>query len=68
MIAYETDGDRRKYLSFIYEYWMTIKPKSVEAERAFSTACYMCSTIRIRLGDDTIDTICFLRSFFQTQM
>ncbi|CAH0560586.1 unnamed protein product [Brassicogethes aeneus] len=68
MIAYESEGDRGKYLPFIYEYLLTIKPTSVEAERAFSAAGYICSSIRSRLADDTINTICFLRSFFQNQI
>lgn len=67
MTAYESEGVRGKYLSFIHEYLLTIKPTSVEAERAFSAAGYICSSIRSRLADDTINTICFLRSFFQNQ-
>ena len=66
MTAYEVEGIKGKHLSLIYSYLMAIRPTSVEAERAFSAAGYICSTIRSRLGDCTINTICFLRSFFQT--
>lgn len=67
MTAFESEGVRGEYLSTIHDYLLTIKPTSVEAERAFSAAGYICSSIRSRLGDDTINTICFLRSFFQNQ-
>ncbi|GBN43736.1 hypothetical protein AVEN_49868-1 [Araneus ventricosus] len=66
MTEYESEGVRRKYLSSIHEYLLTIKP-SVEAERAFSAAGYICSSVRSLLADDTINTIRFLRSFFQNQ-
>lgn len=67
MTALESDGVRGEYLSAIYDYLLTIKPTRVEAERAFSAAGYICSSIRSRLADDTINPICFLRSFFQNQ-
>ncbi|GBO18733.1 hypothetical protein AVEN_21860-1 [Araneus ventricosus] len=66
MSVYESEGVRGKYLSSIHEYLMIIK-LSVEAERAFSAAGYICSSVRSRLADDTINTICFLRSFFKTK-
>ncbi|GBN17013.1 hypothetical protein AVEN_74390-1 [Araneus ventricosus] len=66
MTAYESEGFRGKYLSSIHEYLLIIKP-SVEAEMAFSAAGYICSSVRSRLADDTISTICFLRSFFQNR-
>lgn len=65
--AFESEGVRGEYLSAFHDYLLTIKPTSVEAERAFSAAGYICSSIRSRLADDTINTICFLRSFFQNQ-
>ncbi|GBM63321.1 hypothetical protein AVEN_11384-1 [Araneus ventricosus] len=66
MTEYEREGVRGKYLSFIHEYLLTIKP-SVEEERAFLDVGYICSSVRSRLADDTINTIRFLRSFFQNQ-
>ncbi|XP_075990255.1 uncharacterized protein LOC142985898 [Anticarsia gemmatalis] len=65
MSAYETEGVRGKYLSLIYDFLTSVKPTSVEAERAFSAAGYICSSLRSRLKDDTINTICFLRAYFQ---
>lgn len=67
MTTFESDGVRGEYMSAIHDYLLTIKPTSVEAERAFSAAGYICSSIRSRLADDTINTICFIRSFFQNQ-
>jgi hypothetical protein len=64
MSAYESDGVRDKFLSMTYNYLMTISPTSVEAERAFSAAGYICSPLRSRLGDDTLSSVCLLRSYF----
>ncbi|GBM82690.1 hypothetical protein AVEN_150164-1 [Araneus ventricosus] len=66
MTAYESEGVRGKYLSSIHEYLLIIKP-SEEAERAFSADGYICSSVRTRLADDTINTICSLRPFSQNQ-
>ncbi len=41
MTVYENEGVRGENLSLIYDYLMTLKPTSVEAERAFSVAGYM---------------------------
>ncbi|KAJ2948892.1 hypothetical protein O0L34_g5823 [Tuta absoluta] len=67
MTNFESDGVRGDYLTLAYKYMLTIQPTSVEAERAFSASGYICSSLRSRLGDDTIDTICFLRAYFQKQ-
>lgn len=71
---YEAEGKKGHYLTLIQEYMniMSIKRTSVEAERAFSAAppqpiSYICIKLRTRLGDKTINTLCFLRSLFQTQ-
>ncbi|CAH0403229.1 unnamed protein product [Chilo suppressalis] len=64
MSLFETEGVRGENLSLIYDFLMTLKPTSVEAERAFSAAGYICSKLRSRLTDKTINTICFLRAFF----
>lgn len=67
MTAYESDGTKGKYLTMAYEYLMTLQPTSVEAERAFSAAGYICSTLRSRLNDETISSVCFLRAHFLQQ-
>lgn len=65
MGAFESDGTKGKYLRMAYEYLLTIIPTSVEAERAFSAAGYLCNELRSSLGDKTINSLCFLRSYFQ---
>jgi hypothetical protein len=56
---------RGKYLTLVY--LQTVKPTSVEAERAFSSAGTICTKIRTSLRDETLDTICFLRAYFNSQ-
>ena len=46
-----------------YRYFLSIPPSSVDAEREF-TAGILCTKVRSRLGDN-IDTLCFLRSYYQ---
>lgn len=65
MSAFESDGTKGKYLRMPYEYLLTITPTSVEAERAFSAAGYLCNDLRSSLGDETINSLCFLRPYFQ---
>lgn len=65
MILWETGGDRGKYLNLAYHYLSTIVPTSIEAERAFSAASILCGKFRGRLRDDTLNTLCFLRSYFK---
>lgn len=67
MSQFEADGKKGLYLNLIQDYMMCIKPTSVEAERAFSAAGYICNKLRTRLGDKTINSICFLRSYFGTE-
>ena len=64
MSAYEGNGVRGKFLCITYNYLMTISPTSVEAERAFSAAGYISSSLRRRLSDDTLCRICLLRGHF----
>lgn len=62
MNLFENGGTRGHHLQLVYKYLLTIPPTSVEAERAFSAAGYK---LRSRLGDDTLDALLFLRSYFQ---
>ena len=65
MTKFESNGYRGPHLTLEYEAILTIPPTSVESERAFSTAGYFCTKIRSRLNDETLNTLCFLRSYFQ---
>lgn len=62
---FEINGTKGPHLTFIYTSMMSIPGTSVESERAFSSAGYFCTKFRSRLSDDTLDVLCFLRSYFQ---
>lgn len=61
----EGGGGRGRYLTKAYEYLRGVKPTSIESERAFSSAGYLCPKIRCRMNDNTLDNLCFLRTYFQ---
>lgn len=63
----EKTGTKGTYLQNVYDFLMTIVPTSVESERAFSAAGYICTKIRSSLNDETIDCLCFLRAYFNKQ-
>lgn len=68
MNLFEATGSTRGYnLERAYNYLITIPPTSVEAERAFSAAANMCNKLRSRLGDETLDALLFLRSYFRNK-
>lgn len=56
-------GTLGNLLKKIHEILSSIKPTSVESERAFSSAGLFVTKIRSRLGDDSIDSLCFLKSY-----
>lgn len=64
MSVFESTSIKGKYLGIAYKY-LTITPTSVEAERAFSAAGYLCNNLRSRIGDETINSLCFLRAYFE---
>jgi len=65
MSLFEAGGTRRLVLEGAYKALLAIPPASVESERAFFAAGYLCSEIRSRMADKTLYTLCFLRSYFQ---
>uniref|UniRef100_T1IEH5 Dimer_Tnp_hAT domain-containing protein n=1 Tax=Rhodnius prolixus TaxID=13249 RepID=T1IEH5_RHOPR len=52
---FEKTETKGTYLQNVYDFLMTIVPTSVESERAFSAAGYICTKIRSSLDDETID-------------
>lgn len=62
---FEGGGGRGRILQLVYDYLLSVPPTSVESERAFSAAGVVCSKLRTRLGDETLDNLCMLRTFFQ---
>lgn len=65
MKLFEDGGTRGYNLSLIYDYLLTVKPTSVESERAFSVSGYVCNKFRSRLSDSTLDDLCYLKSYFK---
>lgn len=64
MLLYEASKKRPENLNNLYAALKSIKPTSVEAERAFSALGYFASKIRNRLNDDTLDALMFLRQYY----
>ena len=52
---------RPKYLDMLFQALKTIKPTSVEAERAFSAMGFFATKIRNRMGDKTVDALINMR-------
>lgn len=67
MQYFRKEGIQGKYLKMAFAALMTTRPTSVESERAFSAAGTICTKIRSRLSDNSIDKLCFLRAFFIKQ-
>lgn len=65
MALFSSSGTRGRCLQTAYSWLLTIPPTSVEAERAFSAAGIFCTKLRSRLSDNSIDTLCFLRAYYQ---
>jgi len=64
---YEEEGTKGKYLSIIEYYLKTVRPTSVESERAFSAAGIFLTKIRSMLSDDSLNNLSFLKSYFSKQ-
>jgi len=58
-------GGRGRILRLVYDYLLSVPPTSIKSERAFSAAGVMCSKLQTRQGDETLDNLCMLRTFFQ---
>jgi len=65
MKLFDANGSRGHHLNISYKYLKAIAPTSVESERVFSSSGYLCNKVRSSLSDKVLDTLCFLRSYFQ---
>jgi len=65
MALFQGGGTRGHYLQLTYDALKTISPTTVESERAFSSAGYLCNKVRSSMNDETLDSLCFLRYHFQ---
>ena len=64
MSHFEDEGVRGKYLQQVYDLLLTIRPTSIESERASSVAGIILNKLRCRMDDITLDALCFLRGYF----
>ena len=64
LALHDSTGRRGSALQTVYSHLLTVSPTSVEAERAFSVAGTFTTKLRSRLGDTSIDSLCFLRAFY----
>ena len=65
MAVFECSGVRGRLLELVYSLFAVNTPTSAEAERALLAAGLLCTKIRSRLNDATLDTLCFLRSYYR---
>ena len=64
MLLYEASNRRPESLEKLFNALKTIKPTSVEAERAFSGLGYFANKIRSHMNDETLDALIFLKNFY----
>ena len=64
MKCYEANGKKTENLEKLYKALLTIKPTSVESERAFSAMGLFCTKLRNRLNDDTLDSLVMMRQYY----
>lgn len=64
MNYFSDHGVKGKYLEIAFQSLLSIRPTSIESERAFSSASYFCTKVRSRLDDESLNVFCFLRSYF----
>ena len=67
MALFEASKSLPKNLSNLKKSLHSIKPTSVESERAFSVMNAFATKIRSRLNDDTMDAMIFLRQYFKNK-
>lgn len=63
---FEKSEKKQFNLEFVYNSILSVPGTSVESERAFSAAGYFCNKFRSNFSDQTLDMVCTLRSYFQT--
>ena len=67
MTLFQATNNRPKNLENLYQSLLTIRPSSVEAERAFSALGLFSTRLRTRLSDDCLDGLVFMRQHYMQQ-
>ena len=65
MALFSSSGHRGRCLQTVQLAADINTSTSVEAKRAFSADGIFCTKLRSRLSDNSIDTLCFLRAYYQ---
>ena len=65
MQLFENGGTQEDFLQRAFDFLMTSKPTSVESECTFSAAGCFATKKRSRLGDETLNALCFLKTYFK---
>lgn len=63
---FQATGERTPNLQLLRDALSTIKPTSTQNERNFSIATDFVSKKRTRLSSETLDALCFLKSYFKS--
>ena len=64
MAVFECSGVRGRILQLVYSYFQSI-PHIGRSGARYSAAGILCTKIRSRLSDATLDTLCFLCSYYR---
>ena len=61
---YKATGQKSATLERLYKALLTIKPSSVESERAFSTTGFFMTKLRTRMSDENLGMLMYLKFHF----
>jgi len=64
---FEANGIRSSNLQNLLDALLTIKPTSTQNERNFSTATDFVTKKRTKMGNSTLDALCFLKHHFKSK-
>ena len=67
MKCYECNGTKTENLKLLQKALLTIKPTSVEAERAFSAMGLFATKLRNSLNDDTLNALVMMRQYYMAK-
>ena len=65
--SFEVTFKRTENLDKLYNALLSMKPTSVESERAFSAAGLYLTKLRSNLSENSLNSLCFFKSVFQTK-
>ena len=65
MSAFDSNGKKSDNLENLSNALLTIKPTSVQSERAFSISGSIVAKRRARLSNEIVDDLCFSKDYFE---